>query len=199
LTAFVVKVDADGVTGSFAGVEAGHFVGRRVKVARQWTLALDGASGAVIGTATSRPSATPGRGRRYDGTLLTARDGGWFVPTPMAPPYGNFVVVDLAGVEVARVTRRSRDLREISLPGGVLVWHRHAMRPQYRVDDLFTASRAPLHSFVPGFARRMFTGELTPALAAAPDAALIMLLASWMTWREINARVAEAATDGSSG
>jgi hypothetical protein len=175
------------MTFAFARIEAGRVVGRRVKLDGSRYLVVENAAGAPVAVVGARPVSIPPRpGLDTNATTLEAADGLWLVPYGPAP----LLVFDAAGREESRVEHVSATVRALLLPTGPLTWSRHALRPQYRIDDAYAVNRAPLHSFVPGFSRKVFTGEITPALAARPDASLALLLAAWLTRRAIDQKVA---------
>jgi hypothetical protein len=177
-------------------VAAGPFVGHQVKLDGERCLVVEGSGGEAFGA--MRAKANEQRANRGDpktlGTILEAAAGSWFVPNLQHLVEKHRAVLDAAGTEVAGVDHTSHSRQELRLPSGAVTWERHVTRPQYRIDGLFGASRSALHSFAAGVSRRPFKGEITDALAGRPDAALVLLLACWLTTGSISAKVSAQAT-----
>jgi hypothetical protein len=126
-------------------------------------------------------------------TVLEAADGAWNVEYVEAVPRhrkAHLTVKDANGIEVATVEFEGVEKR-IAVGGDTLVWQspslRHLRLFQYKIDGLFVA-RPSLWTLGKGshqHVRRPFAVEVAPALATRPDASLVVLLASWLTYEDV--------------
>jgi hypothetical protein len=187
----------------FAAIQAGPFTANEVKVEGDRQLVLEGADGSAVGVIRKehplggikgklgwRKSADP-----PSGTLLESAQGSWVVRREPGLTHGKALVLDGSGTQVAALERTSHSTQAFRLGTGDLVWESHTMRPQYRVEGLFSASRTAGNKFVPGLAKRPFKGDLTEALATHPDGSLVLLLAAYCTKVSIDAKVVAQSTD----
>jgi hypothetical protein len=103
----------------------------------------------------------------------------------------HYAVDDEDGITVATVWPAGGHMR-IDVPAGSVEWQAPSLlqgRPwNYQVEGLLVArpSWTTLGNGHPG--KRPFTVEVTPALVARPDAALVLLIAAWLTWERVNVK-----------
>jgi hypothetical protein len=177
------------MTIAYVSISQGHFVAERVPAenGRKFTL-LKNAAGEAIGSVAGRPKVGEiGTNAQLDGMDLAARDNIWYLPSPRVasqPGDANArgrPILDSSGHVFARVERPSAQVRLIHLPAATLTWQRHTLRPTYRIDDAYSASRTMLHQWFSGVTNRPFAGEIGPRLAGAPDGVLALLLAAFFT------------------
>jgi ketosteroid isomerase-like protein len=129
-----------------------------------------------------------------DPIRLESAGGTWTV-THVQPVSGHqkrhVSVRDADDVRVATVWYAG-DRQRIELEAEPLVLETPSIFPgrsKYRIEGLFVA-RIALHEWFKTGAvgRRPFTVEVTPALAARPDASLLVPLAAYLTWVDYGAR-----------
>jgi hypothetical protein len=129
-------------------------------------------------------------GLRPDSPTLQAADGTWTVRDVEAivrHRKAHYSVRDAGGVEVATVWPEGSRVR-FELGSEALTWESPSLlRWSYRIEGLFVASPSLLTFGISRGStarrlRRPFRVEVSPALAARPDASLILLLATWLAW-----------------
>jgi hypothetical protein len=181
------------VPGAFTTISAGRFTARREDVRGQDILLVLDVAGRPLLSVGSPSIETAHITRPTSGGVsLAAAGGSWLVPPPEPDP--NVVaVLDPDGVEVATIRIAGVRTRRIVLPSRTLTFTVARLRPLYRVAGLYSADRAKPQAPMPGVAAAVFGGEVTGALASAPDAPLIFGLAALITWRLISATAADEA------
>jgi len=132
-------------------------------------------------------------------STVEATGGRWTVRKAEDVGGGKFrwEVVDGDGKRAAELIPEQRVHRyAITLgEGDPLTWEFHGIRaPHYRVEGLFSANRKLMNRFVAGISKRPFDAEVTAALAARPDASLVLLLATWCTRHHIAIEIATSAS-----
>jgi hypothetical protein len=162
----------------FAAVTAERL--RTEVVDRRSRLLLDSAVRGPVGAISLQP----------DSPMLQAADGAWMVSDVEAivrhrkPHYS---VRDTGGVEFATAWPQGKRVL-IELGSERLTWESPSMLQwSYRIQGLFVARTGLLtagsaSTAVARRVRRPFRIDVTPALAARPQASLILLLATWLAW-----------------
>jgi hypothetical protein len=135
-------------------------------------------------------------GLRPDSPTLQAADGTWMVRDVQAIDRhrkAHYSVRDADAVEVATVWPEGSRVR-FELDSEPLTWESASLlRWSYRIEGLFVASPSLLTFGISSAStarrvRRPFRVDVTPALAARPDASLILLLATWLAWWDLVTR-----------
>jgi hypothetical protein len=123
---------------------------------------------------------------------LAAADGSWNVrqvERVVRHVKPHYAVDDATGATVATMWPAGDHMR-LDLPAGSAEWQAPSMRHgrlwNYQVDGLLVVrpSWTTLGNGHPG--KRPFTVEVTPALVARPDAALVLLIGAWLTWQRVD-------------
>ena len=173
---------------AYVPLSAGPFVAHRVRADGHRFTVIEDRNGAPFGsiaawTAPEQPGLIPVTA----GMIFEAQAGAWFVSTlatpaePIDPSLKGRAVFDATGRVCARFERKPGHIRFIHLPAGSLMWEKFTLRPTYRIDKAYSASRNVAHQIAPGVSSRPFKGEIGDRFANGPDGVLGLLLAAWFT------------------
>jgi ketosteroid isomerase-like protein len=165
----------------FAPVAAGRLQAKLVE-RKSWLLLEPALGGPVAAVNLDR------RGT----TVLEAADGSWtvsYVEAVIRHRKAHLSVRDADDVQVAKVWFAGQRQR-IELESETLLWESPSLLPwrsNYQIEGLFVA-RPRLLYFVerePARVRKPFKVDVSSALAARPDASLVLSLAAALTWRDL--------------